>query len=528
MDVEAQHTQETRQIGPFRVVRQLESCGAREAFLAVDAAEHQVVLKVLSAPQSEDGLIDPRIADEASAYARLSHPNLVKVVQLFSASGRLLVALETVEGSTLNVVRAALVRRLHKLDDACWYYVGSCIFGGLAAAHAAVDANGNPAPILHGNVNPSSVHVAWDGAIKVGDFGVASIVETTRDSNPGLSWGSYGYLAPEQASARPVGPHTDVYSAALVLWELLAGRKAVERVAESATDLLDRMAQPSFLSLDELRPDVDRRVLEVVRAALEQDPAKRSVDAAGICEVLRSATDMENARNALAFALANVRSEKIAGTWRPPPAPRPRQALPKPPPPPPVRPTVVELALDDVVPLEVEPERDSVLATSHLALEIPGPVPAVRTPSRTIAGMVTLAAAVLAAGIAIPLVMPRATADAARRTTPAPEPEPTAAAIAPPAPAPAAEPSAERSEESPSEESAPEEAPARDPVPPNVGELQMPASADGHRIFVDGRTVSEGTDPVRIHCGPHEIRIGSAGRLQNVNVPCGTTLALTR
>jgi hypothetical protein len=61
-----------------------------------------------------------------------------------------------------------------------------------------------------------------------------------------------------------------------------------------------------------------------------------------------------------------------------------------------------------------------------------------------------------------------------------------------------------------------------------VGELQMPASADGHRIFVDGRTVSEGTAPVRVHCGPHEVRIGSAGRLQNLNIPCGSPLALTR
>jgi serine/threonine-protein kinase len=527
MDVDARHSPEVWQIGPFRVVRQLESCGSREAFLAVDAAERQVVLKVLSAPRSEDGLIDPRIADEASAYARLSHPNLVKVVELFSAGGRLLVALETVEGSTLNVVRASLVRRLHKLDDACWYYVASCFFGGLAAAHAAVDAGGNAAPILHGNVNPSSVHVGWDGAIKLGDFGVASIVETTRDSNPGLSWGSYGYLAPEQASARPVGPYTDVYSAALVLWELLAGRKAVERVAESATDLLDRMAQPSFPSLDELRPDVDRRVREVVRDALQWDPSRRGVDAAGVCEVLRSVTDMEKARDSLAFALANVRSEKVTGTWRPPP-PRPRQAPPKPPPPPPIRAAVVELALDDVEPLDVEPERESVQPISHSAIEIPGPARAERAPSRTIAGLVTLAAAVLAAGIAIPLVIPRASAHAARRTTPAPEPEPTAAAIAPPTPPPALEPSAEPSEESPSEESASEEVPAPDPIPPNVGELQMPASADGHRIFVDGRTVSEGTAPVRVHCGPHEVRIGSAGRLQNVNVPCGSTLALTR
>jgi hypothetical protein len=56
----------------------------------------------------------------------------------------------------------------------------------------------------------------------------------------------------------------------------------------------------------------------------------------------------------------------------------------------------------------------------------------------------------------------------------------------------------------------------------------MPPSAAGHRIFVDGRTVSEGTDPVRVPCGPHAVRIGSAGRLQQIDVPCGSALSLTR
>jgi serine/threonine-protein kinase len=541
MNVEGELQPDAPQIGPYRILQRLSSCGEREAFLATDAAERHVVLKVLGAPPSVDGPLDPRITDEASSYARLSHPNLVRIVDLFSASGRLLIALETIEGTTLNVLRASLVRSLHKRDDACWIYVASCVFAGLAAAHAAVDALGKAAPILHGNVNPSIVHVAWDGTIKLGDFGVASIVEAARDSNPGLGWGSYGYLAPEQASARPVGPQADVYSAMLVLWELLAGRKAVERLGDSATDLLDRMAQPDFHSLDELRPDIDQRVRDVVRAGLEPDPSKRTVDAAQVCDLLRSVTDLEAARLRFALTLADLQSEKVAGSRRPPPVPRPRKPARKPPLP--VRPAVVELVLDAEAESEpeprLEPESQSMLPTSHSAPEIAALVKVRRAHSESMGRVAMFAAPVLVAGLAIGLSLPRLSANAARReqapvptaastaqTPPAPEPGGTAAAQEPatsasaPAPEPAAEP--------PPAKPAAEEAPAADPIPFDVGELQMPASAAGHRIFVDGRTASEGTDPVRVHCGAHEIRIGSAGRLQQIDVPCGSSLAMTR
>jgi serine/threonine-protein kinase len=565
MTVESRSEPEVLQFGPFRVLRRLASCGAREAFLAVDGADRRVVLKALSAPQSDDGLLDLRIADEATSYARLSNPNLVKVVELFSSGGRLLIALEHIEGSTLNVVRAALARGQHKLDDACWYYVASCIFAGLAAAHAAIDAGGQAAPILHRNVNPSNVHVGWDGAIKLGDFGVASIVEATRDSNPGLTWGGYGYLAPEQANAQPIGPHTDVYSATLVLWELLTGRKAVERAAEPATDLLDRMAAPSFPSLDELRPDIDPAVREVVRTGLLADPSKRSVDAARVCEVLRNATDMENARQRFATALAGIRSEKarpsgtafvagqmapaapapppaaskptapgVAGPRHPPPLPPRCKAAQKPPLP--VRPTPIELELD------IEPDPDSTPPTTHSEPEISGTSTVVRSRPKSIARLPMLVAGVLVAGmlvagVAIAFVVPRGSANAARlneapvkaaipetlsppteRLSP-PKPEPTAAAQTPTAPAP--DPSTEAPAEPPSAPT-----PDTDLIPRDLGELQMPSGAAGHRIFVDGRTAGEGATPIRVPCGPHTVRIGSAGRVQHIDVPCGSALPL--
>jgi serine/threonine protein kinase len=546
MGVETRSEPEVRQIGPFRVVRRLASCGAREAFLAADSAQRHVVLKVLSAPPSEEGLLDPRIADEASTYARLAHPNLVQVVQLFSVGGRLLIALENIEGSTLNVVRAALTRGHHKVDDGCWYYVAHCIFAGLAAAHGALGADGTVAPIVHRNVNPSNVHVAWDGAIKLGDFGVASIVEATRDSNPGLAWGSYGYLAPEQANTQPVGPHSDVYSATLVLWELLAGRKAVERGTESATDLLDRICEPNFPSLDELRPDVDGRVLELVRAGLHPDPSKRTVDAARACDILRGVTDLDAARRRFASTLAVIRSERARGASpvspvraavapknaaprRPPPVPPRRAAAPKPPVP-------VEPSVAVVSDLDIEPAPESTQPTSRSAFQVSGPANVVRRPSSAqIARPAMLAAAVLAAAVTVALLASRGSASPARRVdarlesaapTPQAPPVPPSESAAS-APAPVASPP-EPTSEPPIAETPLVPSGAADLLPAGLGELLMPRNAAGHRIYVDGRTVGEGLDPIRVSCGPHAVRIGSAGRVHHVDVPCGSSLPLTR
>jgi serine/threonine-protein kinase len=619
---EPQREQNVEMLGQFRVVRRLASGSGRDVFLAEDAEARRVVLKVLGAPQLDEGLLDPRITEEARAYARLSHPNLVKVVDLFSVDGSLVIALEYVEGSTLNVVRAALGRMQLALDDGCWIYVASSIFAGLAAAHAARDSSGNPAPILHRNINPANVYVAWDGTIKLGDFGVAAVADAMHNSNPGLTWGSYGYFAPEQARPMPIGPHTDVYSVMLVLWELLAGRKAVERGALSEVELLDLMASPNIPPLAQIRPDIDLRVSELVRAGLQRDPTKRTVDAAGACKILRTVGNVGTAHERFASALARILSEgtrssgehavsshiwsgehavsshtssgehtvsshtssgehsapsrpssdehSLSSTPSPlaplvPPAP-PSQPSPRQPPPLPAR------ALQSQRARDAQRDSTSVHPTTHSPVA-PAPDPA--TPK--VRGAVAFAGAVSCACALLVAVLlgPPAPETAARRAPRAEEslapvpssapipstallssvapdpsiaPVPSTAPVASTAPLPSSEPpppSATATPEAPAD--TPAEAPANaaaaasaaasaaapDPdvaadIPADQGELRPPPYAAGHRIYVDGRVVGEGTDPIRVKCGSRSVRVGSAGRLQQIDVPCGEAIDLAR
>jgi serine/threonine-protein kinase len=269
-------------IGPYRVLHRLSSERSGEIVLAADDTGTRVVLKGLGAADPRQALLDPKIADDARSYARLSHPNLVKMVDLFSADGQFFVALEYVDGRALDAVHAALLDD-SEVDATCWIYVASSIIAALAAAHEAVDADGKPAPIVHQRVSPSHVQIAWDGTVKLGAFSMLDVVKVTRASGDDPSSTScWRYRAPEQDAQTSVGPYTDVYSAMLVVRELLA---------EAGNDLAGATA----------------RVSEVIAVGLEPDPTRRLGSAARARDVFRASIDMAGARKRFAAALARMR-----------------------------------------------------------------------------------------------------------------------------------------------------------------------------------------------------------------------------
>jgi serine/threonine-protein kinase len=567
-------------IGQFRILEPLGSGGAHDVFLAEDEAGGRAVLKILAAPERNQGLFDPRIADEVSTYAGLQHPNIIKVLDLFSTEGQFVIALEWVDGAPLSVVRAALKRDGSTLGDYAVLYVCAAVFSALAAAHEAFDSVGRSAPVIHRNVNPSNVHILWDGTVKLGNFNVANVVTVLRDSSPGFTWGSYGYFAPEQVKQQPVGPAADVYAATLVMWELLAGRKAIDRGTMTDADVLTAMASPKIPLLETMRTDLDRRLFDAVRTGLEVDPAKRTVTAAGMRDLLLGLVDMGTERTRLTAMLEPVRTAArsrqpskpsivpgkpapprpvaksippvhVAPARLPEPEPDPFKgpvlSLPAPPPSmkatlmgvaPPVAARVIASAIAPTPqpvpapvppppspppPLQPPPEPHAPMYTADaLAFE---PAPARR---RSLLPIAASAGAVIALAIVAVVVLGRSSdsspASAAVAAAPAASrPAEPAVPITPPAATSAPVPSVAPESTAPVPSGA---APAQ--TPPDQGQLVFPPSAAGHRIFLDGRVVGDGAQPAVVPCGPHDVKIGSAGTPQRVDVPCGGSLTLTR
>jgi serine/threonine-protein kinase len=316
-------------IGAYKVLRRLATGGTSDVLLARaegprtgKTPEGVVVLKLLLKQFRDDPEFERMFAREAGTYTRLSHPAIVRLYDFFNDGGQLVMVLEYVDGFPLHKLRALLKVRGQQLDPRASAYLGARIFSALSAAHTAKDPQtGAIAPVVHRDVNPSNVLVPWDGEAKIADFGIAKVTGDDGDTRAGFIKGTYGYMAPEQVRGEEVTSRADVYAACLLLWELMAGRKAIVRGSQSDVEVLRAMAEPRFPALSALRPDLPKPVLDVVAAGLEPDPGKRTVTAEQVAQVLRICMSMQEGRAALVEALVGVR----------PPAPVEEPSMPPPP-----------------------------------------------------------------------------------------------------------------------------------------------------------------------------------------------------
>jgi hypothetical protein len=218
-----------------------------------------------------------RLLREAQAMARLEHPNVVKVYEIGEDAGRLFVAMELVEGTTLS----AWLRARHPWRDvvAMFLHVGA----GLAAVHAA--------GLVHRDFKPDNVLVDRDGRARVADFGIARL-ERERDASPlgksltetGALMGTPGYMAPEQQFGGTVDARADQYSFCVALREALGGRP-----------------------IDDARWSAAPRALRaIVTRGLAYDPSERFPTLDALLAALRRVRGPRRSRYALAVALVVV------------------------------------------------------------------------------------------------------------------------------------------------------------------------------------------------------------------------------
>ena len=248
-----------------------------------------VALKVLRA---QPGLADDALAffrREAEALRRLSHPNVTRLFEVFEQNGAAMMVIELVDGETLEAVIARHVARaklagfgaLPGLPLArAWYYFEQ-LLGALAAVHAL--------GIVHRDVKPANVLVRRDGIVKLTDFGIAKVpaaADATR-VDPGAVPGTGAYMSPEQVLARPLDGRSDLYSAAIVLYEMLCGRPPF--TVDDKSEYVIRQEQVSAIPPPPTRfvPQAPPALDALMARALAKDPAARFASAIELGESFR-------------------------------------------------------------------------------------------------------------------------------------------------------------------------------------------------------------------------------------------------
>jgi eukaryotic-like serine/threonine-protein kinase len=238
------------------------SGGMSSVFRARDRLlERHVALKILHAHYAGDQETIERFRREARAVAQLSHPNIVTVIDRGQADDRQFIVFEYIDGQTLKEI--VLERGPLPVRDAIELAIG--VARGLAFAHA----NG----IVHRDVKPQNVLLNGDGKPKVTDFGIARSLDVDGVTQTGTVLGTSHYIAPEQASGRPVDAQTDVYSLGAVLYELLTGEPPFD--GESFVTVVLKHVHEQPPSVLERRTDCPVRLAGVVERALAKDPADR-------------------------------------------------------------------------------------------------------------------------------------------------------------------------------------------------------------------------------------------------------------
>src|SRR5512142_1705701 len=199
--------------GRYAVTARIAHGGMATVYRATDTRlDREVALKVMHAELARDEDFVRRFIGEAKSVARLSHQNVVAVYDQGADGPFLYLAMEFVPGRTLKM----LLRDSGRFAPATTPAIMTGVLDGLASAHAS--------GIVHRDVKPENVLVTADGRLKVADFGLARALSAAGHTRSGLLIGTVAYVPPEQVTGDPTGPAGDVYSAGVMLFELLTGR----------------------------------------------------------------------------------------------------------------------------------------------------------------------------------------------------------------------------------------------------------------------------------------------------------------
>ncbi len=263
---------EGENFGKFELVERLGRGGMAEVWKAnlpgPGGFQRTMVVKRILPHLAEDENFVKMFMAEARLSARLNQANIVQVYELGSVDGEYYLAMEYIKGRDLATVMRTYVERSELPPVGFAALVLRDVCRALAYAHALADDDGTPLRIIHRDVSPSNVMLAFDGAIKLFDFGIAKALAERDDSHTqtGTLKGKFGYMSPEQVEGMEIDHRADLFAVGIMLHEVLTARRLFKSQSDMQTIALVREAKvvpPSELNA-EVVPELDRICLKAL------------------------------------------------------------------------------------------------------------------------------------------------------------------------------------------------------------------------------------------------------------------------
>ncbi len=242
----------------------------RAHYKGIEGFAKELVIKVLREEFAERPDVVEMFLNEARVAATLTHNNVVHTYDLGELEGEYFIAMELLRGEELVDV----MRRAYQssegipLDVVC--AISMQALEGLHYCHTRTGPDGKPLGLVHRDINPTNIHVGYDGVCKVLDFGIAA-TRASALAKGGIA-GKLSYMAPEQAQGQPIDARADIFAMGVVLYEMALGRRLFRGPRD---EVLRRIVEGDVPAPTFVQPDFPPALEAVIMRALETDPADR-------------------------------------------------------------------------------------------------------------------------------------------------------------------------------------------------------------------------------------------------------------
>jgi len=263
-----------QQIGQYRITEKIGEGGMGEVYLATDTSlDRKVALKFLPASLRNDPEARERLLREAKAASKLNHKNILTVYAVESIDDHDFIAMEYIEGQSLK----EMLDSHEEIPMAQVLRIGLHLCDGLAAAHEQ--------GVVHRDIKPANILVTPKGQVKITDFGLATWHGAQQLTKEGSTVGTAAYMSPEQVQGIAVDARSDIFSAGIVLYELITQHQPFpgEHDAAKAYSILNESPEPLARYKTSIHPGLQ----EIINRALEKDPSTRYQSAMGMLADLK-------------------------------------------------------------------------------------------------------------------------------------------------------------------------------------------------------------------------------------------------